>query len=177
MEKQAILDKHNDIRRQSAFELLASNMRKLVWDNELEAVAQRLAEQCNDDSHDTNRKKLDGTEVGQNKFGLVTASFPSGIQHVQKAVQSWYSDFNTPGFPGHYTQLLWAETDQLGCGKVVFKQEAGYKMQIICNYAVAADLKDPGSMYKSGEACSTCPDTCDDGLCSKGRQTQDCQNF
>ena len=131
-EKQAILDKHNDLRRQSALELSASNMRKLVWDNELEAVAQRLAEQCNDDSHDTNRKKLDGTEVGQNKFGLVTGSFPSGIQHVQKAVQSWYSDFNTPGFPGYYTQLLWAETHQLGCGKVVSQQEAGFIIHIIC---------------------------------------------
>ena len=52
-------------------------------------------------------------------------------------------------------------------------------MQIICNYAVAGNLKDPGSMYKSGEACSTCPDICD-GLCTKGgqsHQTQDCQNF
>ena len=92
-------------------------------------------------------------------------------------MQSWYSDFNSPGFPGYFTQLLWAETDQLGCGKVVFNQDVGYKIKIICNYAVAADLKDPGSMYKSGEACSTCPDTCDDGLCSKGGQTQDCQYF
>ena len=114
-EKQAILKKHNHIRR----EIGSSNMKKLVWDNELESVAQRWAnqticqyqnpacyvsvgglnvkekhailkehndlnrgrkievsaqrwtEQCLDDNHDTNRKKLDGTEVGQNNFWLI----------------------------------------------------------------------------------------------------------
>ena len=178
-EKQAILDKHNDLRRGIAFgQPPASNMRKLVWDEELEAIAQRWAEQCNFDSHDTNRKKLDGTEVGQNNFGSVIGSFPSGIEHVQGAVQSWYdkSWFN-PVFYKHYAQIVWAETDQLGCGKVVSQHKDGYKINIICNYAEAANLED-GSIFKVGQACSACPGDCDDGLCSSttsGNDTSGCK--
>ena len=41
----------------------ASNMRKLVWNSELEAVAQRWADQCTF-GHDSTRDKLDGTSVG-----------------------------------------------------------------------------------------------------------------
>ena len=67
----------------------------------------------------------------------------------------------------------------MGCGKVVSQQEAGFIIHIVCNYAVVADLKDRKALiYKVGEACSECPaDSCDDGLCSKGRQIRDCQNF
>ena len=40
----------------------ASNMRKLVWNSELEAVAQRWADQCTF-GHDSMRNTLDGTQV------------------------------------------------------------------------------------------------------------------
>merc|ERR1711931_97016 len=75
--KQAILDKHNELRRKVAKgeetdgapgpQPAASNMRKLVWNNELEAVAQRWADQCQF-GHDSSINKLDGTAVGQNAY-------------------------------------------------------------------------------------------------------------
>ena len=67
--KQAMLDKHNELRRKvargeetSGPQPAASNMRKLVWSPELEAVAQRWADQCTF-GHDKKRDKLDGTYV------------------------------------------------------------------------------------------------------------------
>ena len=40
----------------------AANMKKMVWNGELEAVAQRWADQCKF-GHDSKREKLDGTYV------------------------------------------------------------------------------------------------------------------
>ena len=70
--KAAILDKHNELRRRVAkgeetngingAQPAASNMKKMVWNEELEAVAQRWADQCTF-GHDKKREKLDGTYV------------------------------------------------------------------------------------------------------------------
>ena len=86
---------------------------------------------------------------------------------------SWFNSV----YYKHYAQIVWAETDQLGCGKVVSQHKDGYKIHIICNYAVAANLED-GSIYKVGQACSACPGDCDDGLCSSttsGNDTSGCK--
>ena len=40
----------------------AANMKKMVWSEELETVAQRWADQCTF-GHDGKREKLDGTSV------------------------------------------------------------------------------------------------------------------
>ena len=45
----------------------ASNMRKLVWNDELAVIAQRWADQCTFE-HDESRHKADGTKAGQNLF-------------------------------------------------------------------------------------------------------------
>ena len=70
--KAAILDKHNELRRRvakgeetsglSGAQPAAANMKKMVWSEELETVAQRWADQCTF-GHDKKREKLDGTYV------------------------------------------------------------------------------------------------------------------
>ena len=70
--KAAILDKHNELRRRvakgeetsglSGAQPAAANMKKMVWSEELETVAQRWADQCTS-GHDKKRGKLDGTSV------------------------------------------------------------------------------------------------------------------
>ena len=70
--KTAILDKHNELRRRVAKgeetnglnggQPAAGNMKKMVWNEELETVAQRWADQCRF-AHDVKREKLDGTHV------------------------------------------------------------------------------------------------------------------
>ena len=72
----------------------------MVWNTELEEIAQRWADQCTF-AHDRVRNKKDGTRVGQNAY---TASGPrkSESDRVQKSMasvtQAWYNEVENPGF-------------------------------------------------------------------------------
>ena len=187
--KQAILDKHNELRGkvakgQQSDQPGATNMRKVVWSQELETIAQRWADQCTF-GHDTTRMKLDGTSVGQNVYiGYSSAqeqedSLQSGMA---APAQAWYDEVTDPGFSssninpfvfesgaGHYTQVVWAETEEVGCAVVYFLDSSApldYNNLVVCNYAVAANLVG-GSMYNTGTQCTACPTgyICEDGLC------------
>ena len=85
---------------------------------------------------------------------------------------------------GHYTQVVWADTEELGCGMVYYKGNSFYETLIVCNYAKGGNIQGTlyislccrinqlftgTEMYKLGAACSSCPSgyTCDDGLCAK----------
>lgn len=191
--KTAILDKHNELRRKVAkgeetngingAQPAAANMKKMVWNEELEAVAQRWADQCKF-GHDEKREKLDGTYVGQNAYwgGNSQQETETQVQGgMTKAAQSWYDEVSNPGFDsasinpfvfsygaGHYTQVAWADTEELGCGMVYYKGTQYYETLIVCNYAKGGNYGG-AEMYKLGAACSACPSgyTCDDGLCAK----------
>merc|ERR1719312_1991842 len=141
--KNLIVKTHNELRQRVASgqesngdQPGASNMRKLVWNDELAEVAQRLVDQCKF-THDKNRNMCDGTYVGQNIY-MAMASKQTQDQvmaTVDKAVNNWYSEVEKPGFDssfinpfqyspgaGHYTQVVWAETQAVGCGLVNFEE-------------------------------------------------------
>ena len=42
---------------------------------------------------------------------------------------------------GHYTQVVWAETEELGCGMVYYKGDTYWETLVVCNYAVAGNLQ------------------------------------
>ena len=181
--RKLILDKHNELRRKVARgeekeQPKASNMREMVWNDELAAVAQRWADQCKF-GHDKNRKKLDGTYVGQNV--ALTSSSKEITLEMDQAPISWYDEVVYPGFDpasinpfkpaagaGHYTQVVWAESEELGCGRVMYMDDGWYNDIVVCNYAVGGNMKGV-AMYKVGDPCSNCPPgyTCNDSLCAK----------
>ena len=136
--KQEILDKHNELRAKVANgnedgQPSATNMNKLIWDDELASNAQLWADQCKFD-HDPNREtiKYNGP-IGQN---LATAmkSWNDMEWELSKKIQDWYDEvkdwpaanvgaFSTTGATGvigHYTQLVWAETKRIGCGVIYY---------------------------------------------------------
>jgi len=190
--KAAILDKHNELRRRVAKgeetgginppQPQAANMRKLVWSDELEAIAQRWSDQCTF-GHDSSRNTLDGTYVGQNAYYSATSLQQSEAEAqaaTTGAADAWYDEVTNPGFDsqsinpfvfsygaGHYTQVVWADTEELGCGMVHYTESPWYKTLVVCNYGQGGNWQG-GEMYQLGAACSACPAgyTCDDGLCA-----------
>lgn len=77
----------------------AANMKRMVWNNELEAIAQRWADQCTW-GHDDERLKLDGTKVGQNMYrrGGGQETYEQINEGMSRPAQKWYDEVATPGF-------------------------------------------------------------------------------
>merc|ERR1712243_281332 len=163
----------------------AANMMKMVWDDELAEIAQRWTDQCIF-GHDGNRNTCDGLYVGQNGYwGASSAEMSpySALGVSEDAVRSWYSEVKNPGFDsshispfvwdygaGHYTQVVWADTEMVGCGLRYYKDGGWFATLINCNYGIGGNWIG-ADMYLPGSPCSECPPDsfCDStfpGLCT-----------
>ena len=79
--------------------------------------------------------------------------------------------FRVSSKTGHYTQVAWANSEEIGCGMVYYKSGKWYKTLVFCNYATGGNWRG-STMYEVGRACSKCPEgySCEDGLCVRGTQ-------
>lgn len=192
-EKRQALRAHNEYRSRVAQGRLpgyppASNMYRLIWDEELADVAQAFTNQCDNSHHDKKEQRVTTRfqKVGQNfhwnsEFGNLKG--PDAKGRIQDFFAE-YKDFNpanvepfstarTRGVVTHFTQVAWADTRYVGCGYTQYKlahSDARQTMKLFaCNYAPAGNIIGR-SMYKKGRPCSACPGgtTCEEatGLCS-----------
>ena len=58
---------------------------------------------------------------------------------------------------GHYTQMLWWDTEVIGCGFTMFLEDGWWKKLYTCNYGPAGNIIF-SQMYLKGAPCSACPD-------------------
>ncbi len=72
---------------------------------------------------------------------------------------------------GHYTQMMWAKSQFLGCGHIVYPKGSNTNKYLVCNYGPAGNVVGK-AMYQRGTACAKCPSdtTCttkanETGLC------------
>lgn len=104
----------------------------LTWSAKLAAEAQEYASKCNLGVHGSTGENLDRAWSMQ---GNGTAVLPA--KSHRDAFQDWYSevrnypDYNNPvfvsqgsGVNGHFTQVVWKDSRQLGCGVATCKMEA-----------------------------------------------------
>ncbi|MBW2942020.1 hypothetical protein KXJ70_14590 [Zhongshania sp. CAU 1632] len=136
---QAILAHHNAKRA-------AHNAPAMVWDTQLAAEAQAWTDSAGDRInpviHDTNRGL-----VGENLF-FRTGSSTSIDQLTAQAVAAWYAELERYDFAnpesnvandiGHFSQVVWDTSTQLGCGASVFSQshlsDSSGMIFLVCRY-------------------------------------------
>nr|2VZN_A Chain A, VENOM ALLERGEN 3 [Solenopsis invicta]2VZN_B Chain B, VENOM ALLERGEN 3 [Solenopsis invicta] len=161
-EKDAIVNKHNELRQRvaSGKEMRGTNgpqppavkMPNLTWDPELATIAQRWANQCTFE-HDACRN-VERFAVGQNI--AATSSSGKNKSTPNEMILLWYNevkDFDNrwiSSFPsddnilmkvGHYTQIVWAKTTKIGCGRIMFKEPDNWtKHYLVCNYGPAGNV-------------------------------------
>ncbi len=93
----------------------------LTWSAKLAAVAQQWADSLRDQ----------GCKFGHSggKFGENLAAGTTGMMDPSAVVAMWYDEvkgysFKQPGFSmqtGHFTQVVWRDTTQVGCGRSLCK--------------------------------------------------------
>lgn len=134
---QGITAAHNQVRA-------SVGVGPMVWNDSLAATAQAWADSCVDQTapaglidHNDNRSDGHPWYVGENVYGS------SGQATAAGAVSAWASegqdydyDSNScaPGkICGHYTQIVWATSVNLGCG-ISNCPGLTYGSSIVCNY-------------------------------------------
>ena len=120
-------------------------------------------------------------EPGQNKADSWTSRQKPDWQ-LSKKIQAWYdevSDFpeanvasfsskGATGTIGHYTQLVWGETEFIGCGAIYYKDNNfpryPYRKTLVCNYHPPGNyLNHP--VYQAGQTAVDCTNGSENGLC------------
>ncbi|XP_075971528.1 uncharacterized protein LOC142973573 isoform X2 [Anticarsia gemmatalis] len=186
MDRQLILDKINNRRNKVAAGEIrslppAAGMMKMVWNAELENSAQRWADQCvkhdvpdlKDSCRDTidmrvgqNIATVQGDSPGLSPLALVDVWYMELLK-INSSVISRYVPSSETG-AAHYdyfTQLVWEESTDVGCGGVKFKERldiVNYRTiyRLVCNFAPAGNRRNQ-TVYSCGSPCSGCPD----GVC------------
>jgi len=133
---QQTLDAHNRLRQKHGSPPLRLSA-------DLNDYSQRYAEQlARTNTFQHSACKLNGQPIGEN----LAAKWGSGAVDYtgNEVTQSWYDEiknynFGSPGFSmntGHFTQVVWKNTQELGVGKA--KDSSG-KVYVVCNYRPAGN--------------------------------------
>lgn len=123
-EQNIIVTLHNTYRAQHC-------VPPLTWSDELAASAQQWANKCGK------------THGAHGKFGENLAWGAS--RTASNAVDDWYKEasrynYGKPGFVhgiGHFTQMIWKNTKQVGCGFTRCNSKVG--RLLVCRYAPAGN--------------------------------------
>ncbi|KAG1472508.1 hypothetical protein G6F56_001498 [Rhizopus delemar] len=122
-----ILKKHNTVRTKH-------HSPSLKWNTKLASVAQAWSNKC--------KFEHSNTEYGEN-LGLGYSSWEDLI------IGGWYDEYKNYNYSnpvfgmdtGHFTQVVWKDTTQIGCGvKVCNNLGEGYKLYT-CNYNTSGNYE------------------------------------
>jgi pathogenesis-related protein 1 len=110
----------------------------LRWSGELAAYAQKWADHLASGGCNMEHRPHSGKY--QQRHGENLFMGTAGFYGVEDAVKAWKSEksrykggaLNSSNWygSGHYTQMVWSQTQQLGCAKV----KCGGNMIVVCNY-------------------------------------------
>lgn len=122
--QKSLLTRHNELRAKHG-------VPPLMWSAAVEKVAQDWA---NTIARADNMRHRQPNKYGENIF-WISGGEPTGAS----VADSWYDEikdyhFDRPGFSmdtGHFTQVVWKDTKELGCGSAKSASGGTY---VVCNY-------------------------------------------
>jgi hypothetical protein len=186
IQKDALVKKHNDLRAGMG----ASDMLKMEWDDTIAKATQTYVTAC-PSGHSQNRNN-----VGENIAWKWASGFSKqslATTDLTPSVQSWYDEIKDSGpyktggtfqgfgqctgVCGHYTQVVWAKANKLGCGLAYCPHRTGMPgYELVCQYGTSVSGAHGGNMqgstlFTKGGACASCPSgftACSQQLCSSG---------
>lgn len=153
-DKMLIVDVHNKFRNEIATQTnqigpklpFAINMMQVYWNENLALKAQQWADKCMYWRHSSLASRSDKMLIGENIYAYTTSGGTPKMEWAQ-VIQRWFGqlknfkgktiyDFRYGG--GHtnfFTQLIWAETNMIGCGFSQFKTPKGLANEYVCYYS------------------------------------------
>uniref|UniRef100_K7EC76 SCP domain-containing protein n=1 Tax=Ornithorhynchus anatinus TaxID=9258 RepID=K7EC76_ORNAN len=164
-----IVGKFNEIRRH--VNPTASNMLRMAWNSEAASNAKKWAEKCTMTTSPPEERRIKNTTCSENYY------MSSSPKSWSETIQKWYgtvSEFSygtrttRRGAPVNlYSQMVSANTHQIGCA-AAFCPDSEFHYLYVCHYYPPRNsLDSPDTPYAKGTPCAECPDSCDNGLCSK----------
>lgn len=188
--KRVILDLHNDYRQKIAAgketraynQPPAANMLQMIYNEELQNISRCWANSCkgNPLTHDHCRRTKYDEHVGQNLGFYNDSRANFDLQNITlQLIQFWFDevldfkpewakdtkDRSAQVVVGHYTQLVWADSLELGCAIVryttpnIHPKEYPPKWNhviLVCNYGPGGNYLGQ-EVYAEGPPCSQCP--------------------
>lgn len=158
---------HNAVRAAASNPTPMPALPPLVWSPTLAAYAQEWADHqaataCDSPQH-RSTQELRSKGYGEN-FAVFGSSRPGNVSDAQKAVSGWaaeaacwtYGKFHSTDSCdltcsasvgslsgcGHYTQLVWRGTTEVGCGVATCQAKGFYWDLWYCNYSPAGNIID-----------------------------------
>nr|ABR27897.1 antigen-5-like protein precursor [Triatoma infestans] len=182
-DKQKLLDFHNKFRELTAAgeapapkgedgrerrQPPAANMLELTWHKKAEKQAYKWARTC-EWKHNNATDKA-GNSMGQN-LGRKMSTEKTDVDDTfdkwsYDLVRGWFDEAKLykygSGFSmstGHYTQVVWANTSQVGCGYSYYMQIDEYNQKwytgyLVCNYSPAGNFNNREPYEISKEKCT-----------------------
>ncbi|CAK5080909.1 unnamed protein product [Meloidogyne enterolobii] len=146
----------------------AKDMMQMYFSPELEKQAQEWADKCTYSHSDPYGN------YGENFYAYARMDNDSAA--IEYVVKGWWSELEYRGalgpYPGqdcvafdapqnnrgigHWTQLAWYNTNQVGCG---IGRCPKYKSYVVCQYKPPGNVY-TGCVYHAGEPCTSCPNSC-----------------
>merc|ERR1719465_146713 len=164
----------------------------MKWDSTVASHAQAWADTCPGSTHSDSSARF-GTYDGENMAQAAGSNFVlTANTNLNGSVQAWYDEISEAGdykdggtftgfgvcsgTCGHYTQVVWASADALGCGVAACTLMGYDGYHLVCQYHATVSGTYGGNMgqqtiFTKGTACGNCPSdyqTCTDSLCSDG---------
>lgn len=180
LEQKILVDSHNTLRRGES----SSDMNLMTWDPTLAVIAQNWSDACNFvHGQGINSSTLNDLGIGQNIYAISSPIDLTG------GVFEWFNEksnfdydsnsCNTGQVCGHYTQVVWAASNRLGCSYSVCPSLIPLNLKnaafLVCNYSPAGNYAGE-KPYLKGEPCTKCNSgqfyCSPDGLCDSSCKVQ-----